>query len=427
LIPFGSFLLFGFVSIKVVEHWRNRAAFWTILVLLVGAFCWLKRYTFIPPGALLPFGYFMVGMSYVSFRIVHLIIDAYQDSLPEAIGIINYINYTLNFPSLIAGPIQLYPDYLRSQRGTVLDDAAALRAIERIIVGFFKVAIVSPLLLTLHQKTLSEAITSAAVGERAVFAALMLAVYPVYIYINFSGYMDTVIGIARFLRLELPENFNRPFVSRGFIELWGRWHMTLSNWIKTYIYSPLFIGLMHRFPKPSAQPILGVVAYFVAFFFVGVWHGQTASFIFIGVMFGLGVSVNKLYQILMLRQFGRLQYHAICERSIYKAFSRALTFSWFALSSLWFWATWPQLHQIALELGAPGAALATMLLLFGAAPALALLDAMQNWSAREARSQSPLPWSPYVRIVWYTALATLVVSATAILNAPAPHVIYKAF
>ena len=104
--------------------------------------------------------------------------------------------------------------------------------------------------------------------------AIAAALFAVYLYANFSGYMDVVIGTARFLRIELPENFHWPFAATGYIDFWGRWHMTLSTWFKTYVYSPLLMTLMRRYPAASAEPYLGVFAYFVTFFFVGVWHGQ---------------------------------------------------------------------------------------------------------------------------------------------------------
>src|SRR5581483_3434528 len=126
-------------------------------------------------------------------------------------------------------PIQLYADYRRcEQRPATLDGVTAARALERIILGFFKVAIVSPLLIYALQR-LNGHLTIAN-------TALWIALIPVYVYVNFSGYMDFVIGVARFLRLDLPENFNRPFLATGFIEFWTRWHITLSNWLKMYVY-----------------------------------------------------------------------------------------------------------------------------------------------------------------------------------------------
>ena len=72
------------------------------------------------------------------------------------------------------------------------------------------------------------------------FAAFQIAVtYPFFLYANFSGYIDIVVAVARLMRVRLPENFDRPFSASSFIEFWSRWHITLSNWLKTYVYNPL--------------------------------------------------------------------------------------------------------------------------------------------------------------------------------------------
>ena len=80
-----------------------------------------------------------------------------------------------------------------------------------------------------------------------LFAAFRLAiVYPLFLYANFSGYIDIVIALARLMRVRLPENFDRPFSASSFLDFWNRWHITLSKWLKTYVYNPLLVALMRR-------------------------------------------------------------------------------------------------------------------------------------------------------------------------------------
>ncbi|MBV8807305.1 MAG: hypothetical protein JO033_01410 [Acidobacteriaceae bacterium] len=426
LMPFAGLLLLGYAAVKAMERWPHRALFIVFLITLIFAFCWLKRYSFIPAALWLAHPYFLVGMSYVFFRILHLVIDAYQDALPDRVGLLSYVNYTLNFTALVSGPIQLYRDYLRteSQEPAVLSASAMGEALIRIIAGLFKITIVSPLLYLAEQRCLQNLPLLAVPFERAFDAALMLAIFPVYIYFNFSGYMDAVIGVARFLRLELPENFNRPFLSKGFIEFWSRWHMTLSHWIKTYVYSPLLLALMRRFPVRSLEQWFGVFAYFVAFFLIGVWHGRTPSFIVLGILFGLGVSINKLYQIAMIGGLGRGPYTRLCENQAYGALSRGLTFGWFAVASLFFWATLPQVSHFAKVLGALELMTTLLMVVVGAAALLSALEAIETFFGR---MQTRLVIWGYVRTAWYSALAALSVSAAIALNAPAPHIIYRAF
>jgi len=428
LAPFAGLLAFGFGSVKLMERSKRKALFFLLVAAIVVAFCILKRYTFIPHSFELPYVYLTVGMSYVFFRIVHLVIDAYQDALPDRVDLLSYLNFTLNFTTLVAGPIQLYQEYRRTESTTPppLDLRTAGEALERILVGFFKVSVVSPLLGAAHER-LTATGGSLSLEERVVTAALLLSVYPVYLYFNFSGYTDFVIGVARFLRLVLPENFNQPFSALGFLDFWGRWHMTLANWVKTYVYSPLVIAMMRRFPSPRVEPLLGVIAYFVAFFLVGVWHGQTSMFVFLGVLLGLGVSVNKLFQIAMIRRLGRARYRALCGQPLYRATSRGLTFLWFAFSSVWFWSSWAQLGHFIALFGGAGITLAFVLVLVAATALLSVPSILERWVLAGGAVQRPWIGSLYAKTAWYTVLAVLTISITAVLNAPAPHIVYRAF
>jgi D-alanyl-lipoteichoic acid acyltransferase DltB (MBOAT superfamily) len=429
IAPFAAFLALGYIGMKLLERYKRRSLFVLLLGAVILVFCTLKQYTFIPARLFLPFPYLAVGLSYVFFRVAHLVIDAYQEALDEPIGIVSYLNYTLNFTCLVSGPIQLYQDYRRteSQQPAPLGRPEIGMALDRIVTGFFKVAVLSPVLAAAQAWSVSTFFAAAGGEQRVLDAVLVIIVFPVYLYINFSGYTDCVIGAARFLRLELPENFNHPFISEGFIEFWGRWHMTLSHWWKTYVYSPLFMALMRRFPSPRIQPLLGVAVYFVTFFFVGVWHGQTTMFLFLGVLLGLGVSVNKLYQIEMTKRLGRSRYRELCGNPWYSALSRGLTFSYFAFASLWFWSSWSQLGAFASLLGPAGLTVLAVIVLASATVSIAALKAVFAWLARVASGEAALLPPIYVRTAWYTAMIVLTLSITVVLNAPAPRIVYKAF
>jgi D-alanyl-lipoteichoic acid acyltransferase DltB (MBOAT superfamily) len=428
LAPFAAMLAFGFVALKLMERYKNRFAFVVLLIALIVSFCVLKKYAFVPDALLLPYAYFTVGMSYVFFRVLHLVIDGYQDALPHRVSALSYVNYTLNFTSFTSGPIQLYPDYDRMEgdEPAPLDAAIAGRALERIVAGFFKVSVVSPLLANAQQHAAGLAGAPASPGAAILIAALVLAIFPVFVYVNFSGYMDFVIGASAFLRLRLPENFNNPFISESFIEFWGRWHMTLSHWVNTYIYSPIMLASIKRIPSRRVQPYVGVGAYFVAFFVVGLWHGQTSMFVVLGMLLGTGVGANKLYQLQMIERLGRPAYRALCRRPLYAAVSRGLTFVWFSFASLWFWSSWAQLGTMAAELRFGAIALGLLLLLAAATLVLSALKYLEDRLA-SPWSVFPASTSHYARLAWSTVLAMTTISVQVVFNAPAPHIIYKAF
>jgi len=429
LAPFAGLLLFGFVAVKLMERHKRKASFTALMVAQILLFCILKRYEFLPASFFLPFAYLTVGMSYIFFKILHLVIDAFEGALPERISPVSYVNYTLNFTSLVSGPIPFYRDYRRteSERPAPLDAHAVARAVERIVLGFFKVAVISPLLYAVFQRSVALLPAMTAIEQRAGYACAILVAFLIYVYVNFSGYMDFVIGVARFLRLELPENFNRPFVSGGFIEFWSRWHITLANWIRTYVYSPLLLSLLRRSPSRRVEPWLGVFSYFVAFFVVGIWHGRTSTFIFLGVLLGLGVSLNKWYEIAMTQRLGRLGYRALCTHPIHLAFARGLTFAWFAISALWFWANWGELGRLAALLTPFGIAVTVFALWFGAVVALLAYTYVVERAGDAGTFTGSVVKSAYFRTAWSTALMVITVSVTVLLNAPAPHLVYKVF
>jgi D-alanyl-lipoteichoic acid acyltransferase DltB (MBOAT superfamily) len=252
-------------------------------------------------------------------------------------------------------------------------------------------------------------------------------VYPIYLYFNFSGYTDIVIGAARFLRLQLPENFNRPFSSLNFIDFWGRWHMTLSTWLKTYVYTAVVKALMKRFPSPGVEPFLGVFAFFVTFFLIGVWHGQTSVFVAYGVLLGFGVAVDKLYQVLMVKAWGRKEYKRLASNATYRACARGLTFTWFTFSLFWFWSDWSQMASISRTMGRPALLAMWISIFLGATVILSLWEAAREWTLSFQWNGSPLLTSRYVRTVWDTALATISTAVVLLNNTPAPDIVYKRF
>jgi len=187
------------------------------------------------------------------------------------------------------------------------------------------------------------------------------------------------------------------------------------------------MNAMRRFPAPSLANALNVFAYFVTFFLIGLWHGQTPMFVIYGVLLGLGVSANKLYQIVMIKRLGRPGYRELCAQPLYRSASRGLDYCWFACSLVWFWASWPQLAALTGMLGAAGMIAAIVVVWFASAVILSACSALGTRLDGLRTGGIPLTRSVYVRTAWMTAMAVLVVSVTVVLNAPAPVIIYKAF
>lgn len=149
--------------------------------------------------------------------------------------------------------------------------------------------------------------------------------------------MDIVIGVGRLCGFVIPENFNRPYAARNLLDLWSRWHMTLTDWFKTYLFNPLLKVLSEAWGTPTRLPYLGVVAFFVSFLVMGMWHGSRNIFVVYGLLQGAGVAINKLYQVEAARRLGKKEYGALCKMGSYRHLMRGICIAFFAVavSCLW--------------------------------------------------------------------------------------------
>jgi D-alanyl-lipoteichoic acid acyltransferase DltB (MBOAT superfamily) len=187
------------------------------------------------------------------------------------------------------------------------------------------------------------------------------------------------------------------------------------------------MSLMKRFPARKIEPYLGVFAFFVTFFLVGAWHGQTSMFLFFGLLQGGGVSLNKLYQIVMTKRLGKKRFIALGNNPVYAACMRGLTFTFFAFSLFWFWSTWTQMDSIVASLGWSMVALVWLLVFAGATVTLTLLQWARAGALALGSTERPLVLSRYIRTAWGTALAVITIVTLVISNAPAPDIVYKTF
>ena len=427
--PLVGFLVVGYAGLGLVEHgWAKFQA--SIIVAVVLAFVWLKRYTFLPERSFLHFSYFTVGLSYIFFRVLHLIIEAADRGRQQRIGIGRYLLYTLNFTTLVSGPIQRYDEFMRDQFSVEpisLGPRVVGLQLERIIAGFFKVNVLSVVLNMVVVDAIAQ-LSRPVSPMLGVFAAVRLGVvYPFYLYANFSGYIDIVIALARLMRVRLPENFDRPFSASSFLDFWNRWHITLSFWLRTYVYNTLLLALMRRIDSVVLQPLLGVVCFFVTFFLVGIWHGRTSEFVFFGVLLGAGVSINKLWQLWMVRAFGRKSYKMLATSPVYIALGRGFTFSWFALTCFWFWGNWRQLHNLLTAIGLLRWLVVWMAIWLCATCVLAFWEWMRAMLLSVRTTGGPVVTHRYSRVVYASALGLAAFVITILLSQPPPGVVYKAF
>jgi len=429
-VPLLAFLIFGYLSLHLMARSHSRSAYVILIAATLLVFFWLKKYTFLPNLTFLRFAYTTLGLSYIFFRVLHMIIDTHQGSLRDRVTPIAYLNYTLNFTTLVSGPIQNYPDFIEQHLPAArppLDIIEMGIGLERIVLGFFKVNVVALVLSMIQTHAINALSPAQPLGARAATGSIIAATYPIYLYYNFSGYTDIVIGVARFLRIRLPENFDRPFSTTNFLDFWNHWHMTLSGWLKKHVYTPLVMSLMRHYPSTNAELSIGVFAFFVTFFLIGIWHGRTSEFLFYGFLLGAGVSINKLYQVLMARRLGKKAFKALSNNWVYLTVCRGLNFTFFAFYLLWFWSTWKDLSQMKHALGPSAQTLAWLMIFACSAIFLALWEIIRARVLEFQWNSEPFVLSRYVRTVWDTGLVFVLLGVMELLNTPAPDIVYKAF
>ena len=434
LLPLLGFLLLGYGCVQMAQRSVRAGVVSSLVALTLVVYVALKQFSFLPGFARIPFPYLIIGLSYILFRLLHLIIDAAAGNLPDRIRPLTFFRYTCNLLTFVSGPIQTYGSFSSSDPKAELTAASVYHAFSRIVTGFVKFGVIAACADYVFDNAFVQLYSSPSFIHLVAVYALCAVCYTYYLYHNFSGYMDIVIGLGWLLGQDLPENFDRPFQSRSFLEFWQRWHMTLSEWFKTYLFNPLLMAMMSRVSSPALIPLLGVVAFFVTFLVMGVWHGTTLVFVVYGLLMGLGASVNKLWQIGAAHSLGKKRYRALTATSVYAAISRGLTFAYFAMALTCLWVT--QIRDFATLVGRLGVfgiivtfmaltlgmAVATLLIGFGAA----IFEKM-----RVGATLGPVWFSEGWARLWtrnfgLAARICLVLIVISILNKP-PEFVYKAF
>ncbi len=356
VLPLLAFLLLGYACVVLVHLRRSGVVLGLGVVAVLVSFIFLKRFSFFEPLGSLPFPYLLIGLSYILFRILHVMIDVRSGDLDALVRPLAFFRYTCNFLAFVSGPIQRYQEFSATDgvEQAALDPDKVYRAFSRIATGYVKFVIIAAT-AEYAFTYLNQQLAGAGGTKLVVFYASAASAYLIHLYFNFSGYMDIVIGAGYLLGQTLPENFDKPFVSRSFLEFWQRWHMTLSQWFKFYLFNPLLMLLMSLFPAPALTAYLGVVTFFVTFMVMGIWHGTTAVFVVYGLLMGLGASVNKIWQVVCADRLGKKGYRSLTEKVWYIYCARGVTMAYFLLAFTCLWIPeLPQLISLVHRLGLVG-------------------------------------------------------------------------
>lgn len=223
-----------------------------------------------------------IGISFFTFHEISYLVDVYRGVAPAARSFRDFLLYVALFPQLIAGPIIRYHDVAMQLRARDHTMERFYAGIIRFCLGLAKKVLVANVLAETADGVFGQPV--GAVGTGAAWVGILA--YAFQLYFDFSGYSDMAIGLGRMLGFEFLENFNRPYISASFTEFWRRWHISLSNFMREYLYVPL--GGNRK----------GVVRTYwnlwLVFLVSGFWHGAAWNFVAWGAYHGVFLCLDKL-------------------------------------------------------------------------------------------------------------------------------------
>ncbi|MEN3315372.1 MAG: hypothetical protein V7605_1606 [Acidimicrobiaceae bacterium] len=215
-----------------------------------------------------------VGISFFTFHAVSYVIDVYRHDI-EPVAPLDFAVYMAFFPHLVAGPIvrasELVPQIRARSDPRAVDSALAFRLI---LVGLFKKVVISSYLAT----AVVDPVFAVPKAHSALEVLAAVYGYAIQIYADFSGYTDIAIGCALLLGFKFPQNFNRPYTARSVQDFWRRWHMTLSRFLRDYVYIPL--GGNRGGPSRVRRNLM------LTMLLGGLWHGAAWTFVIWGAIHG---------------------------------------------------------------------------------------------------------------------------------------------
>jgi alginate O-acetyltransferase complex protein AlgI len=223
-----------------------------------------------------------IGISFYTFRLLSYTIDVYRRTLKPCTDFFDFALFVSFFPPLIAGPIVRASDFLcQLETPRQISWQRAFLGFRQFVFGFFKKVFIADRLAFF----VDTGFQNAGIMDSATTWLVVIA-YTVQIYCDFSGYSDMAIGVARVMGYDFNENFNHPYISTSITEFWRRWHISLSTWLRDYLYIPL--GGNRKGPRRMYVNLM------ITMVLGGLWHGAAWTFVLWGTIHGVALVIHKM-------------------------------------------------------------------------------------------------------------------------------------
>lgn len=347
-VPLFTMLFVGYVAMVSVQYvtlrlWsgatglRPWLAFLTPIIFLVAirytpvvtiaAHVSAKAHEILLRNPQFTLAWVFVGMSYLAFRTSYLVLEVRNGVVPRP-TYWQYIGFAFFAPTLSVGPISPYSLHRRALDEEVPPTIPVGRAMLRVLVGGVKFFYFGPLLnsgLSYSGLLLD--------GHPHLWIDLPIAAvaYYLFLYCNFSGFCDIAIGGAGLMGIQVAENFDSPLTSRNIKDFWNRWHITLSQYMRDVVFSPLSKHLVRTMGSSNSNHAIALTI-FIVFLIVGVWHGVGWNYAAFGAMHGLGVAGNHYYTVALKKRLGKERFASYNRSRVVHAVAVVLTFTYVTAS-----------------------------------------------------------------------------------------------
>jgi alginate O-acetyltransferase complex protein AlgI len=282
---------------------RRRGILWFGILLNLGALVLFRMANFFLPGMLdllarlgvqtvsgalqilLP-----VGLSYYILENISYLVDVSREQLAASSDFVDFALYLAYFPKLLAGPIERASAFLpKLAEQRIVDNDVLARSFTLIVIGAVRKLVIADYLASIMFWDAFE--TPAKYTAPELLAWLLM--YALILYNDFAGYTSIVRGVSGLFGIELSPNFSQPYFARNFTEFWNRWHVTLSHWLRDYIFFPISRALLRRNPSRRNLPNW-ILPPLVTMLASGLWHGFSGHMLFWGGLHGLYLLIERI-------------------------------------------------------------------------------------------------------------------------------------
>ena len=280
-------LILSFYLSKLLDKYKNKFFLALSILPSLSLFILAKYINFFPASLFNPSALKLIlpiGISFFTLKIISCHVEIYRGNI-QAPSLCDYVLYVSLFTQILSGPIMRVNDFLPQLSNPKFNPEQARAGAFMIIMGLFKKLLIANMAMPFVDKV-HENISG--VPALALWMAAFL--YAMELYADFSGYSDISNGIMKIMGIDVPANFNAPYFSSGFRDFWGRWHISLSSWLRDYVYIPL--------GGSRCSELRRFVNVMITFIVSGLWHGTGLNFLLWGISHGLLVYLSTKIKLL---------------------------------------------------------------------------------------------------------------------------------